>query len=220
MLDSATALSIMEDKLCSRYKSVKDAFVHMDYDLDGRISAAEFRVTLDLMGLVMSDEEFLRLWQYFDTEGVGFLNYTAFNNKVGAMIHPPITKPVIDRPQTPRVRRANAKRIASRLKKTMLNLRDAFNMIDSDHSGRISHAEFIQALRHVGLNKIGHDQSYELMVKVRRPGRVGPPPTPALLFASTHRRARLRCAAQACRRLGGRNNVRDVRQDDGGLLEL
>ena len=167
IVDAATAFEILEEKLCSRFKSVKHAFCNMDYDFDGRISAGEFRVTLDLMGLVMNDDEYMKLWRHFDTDDSGFLNYTEFNNKVGAMIHPPITRHVIDRPQTPRVRRENAKRVATQLKKTMANLNDAFDMIDSDCSGRVSHAEFIQALRHCGMNKMSHDDSYELMVKVR-----------------------------------------------------
>ena len=138
----------------------------MDYDLDGRISSGEFRVTLDLMGLVMTDDEFVKLWAHFDVDGSGELNYAEFNNKVGAMLHPPITRHVINRPQTPRVRQVNARKAAQGLKKRMANLADAFKMIDSDGSGRISHAEFIQALRHVGLTKISHDESYEMMVKV------------------------------------------------------
>jgi Ca2+-binding EF-hand superfamily protein len=46
----------------------------------------------------------------------------------------------------------------------------AFNEIDTDGSGRISHPEFIQALRKVGLAKIGDAESYQLMSKYRRPG--------------------------------------------------
>jgi len=166
LVDAATAFALLEDKLASRYKSVKQAFINMDYDLDGKISSGEFRVTLDLMGLVMSDEEFLKLWAHFDVDGSGALNYAEFNNKVGAMLHPPITRHIINRPQTPRVRQVNARKAAQGLKKRMANLEDAFAMIDSDGSGRISHAEFIQALRHVGLTKISHDESYEMMVKV------------------------------------------------------
>ena len=166
LVDAATAFALLEEKLSSRFKSVKQAFINMDYDLSGKISSGEFRVTLDLMGLVMNDEEFIKLWAHFDVDGSGSLNYAEFNNKVGAMLHPPITRHVINRPQTPRVRQVNARKAAMGLKKRMANLEDAFQMIDSDGSGRISHAEFIQALRHVGLTKISHDESYEMMVKV------------------------------------------------------
>ena len=166
LVDAATAYALLEDKLASRFKSVKQAFINMDYDLDGKISSGEFRVTLDLMGLVMNDEEFVKLWAHFDADGNGALTYAEFNNKVGAMLHPPITRHVINRPQTPRVRQVNARKAAQGLAKRMANLEDAFKMIDSDGSGRISHAEFIQALRHVGLTKVSHDESYEMMVKV------------------------------------------------------
>jgi len=178
LVSAQQALDCLEDKFCSRYKRVKDAFVMMDYDCDGKISKSEFRVTLDLMGLVMTDSEYVTLWKYFDANGSGFIDYTEFNNKVGALIHPPITRNIIDRPRTPRVRNANARKMAVAIRKTISNLDQAFRMIDSDGSGFISHAEFIQALRHVGMSKVSHEESYNMMMKFKEKDD----PNPGLSF--------------------------------------
>ena len=51
----------------------------------------------------------------------------------------------------------------------MKDIEGAFKEIDTDGSGRISHPEFIQALRKVGLPKIGDAESYSLMQKYRKP---------------------------------------------------
>lgn len=125
--------------------------------------------TLLLPYQVLSEEDYERVWRSFDTNADDYITYTEFNNILGPMIHPTISKPLIDRPRTPRVCAATAKTIAKGLKKKMRSLDEAFRMIDTDSSGRISHAEFIQALRYAGFGNMDHDASYELMTKFKSP---------------------------------------------------
>jgi Ca2+-binding EF-hand superfamily protein len=169
LVTAAHALSILEEKLSSRWKSVRECFIDLDYDLDGVVSKAEFRVTLDLMGLVMIDSEYDKVWAILDKNGTGWVDYNTFNQEIGHMLHPTVSRPLVNRPQTPRVRATNAKKFARSVVQTMKSLEDAFKHIDSDNSGRISHAEFTQALYHAGLGRLSHDESYEVMTRYKDP---------------------------------------------------
>lgn len=77
---------------------------------------------------------------------------------------------VLNRPETPKIKDWQRKAIARGLKKKVKNLDLAFKEVDKDGSGRISHPEFIQLLRQLGLAKIGHEESWQMMVKARKPG--------------------------------------------------
>lgn len=120
-----------------------------------------------MVGLDMSNGEYKKLWSKFDTTGVGYITYAAFNNKVGLLIHPR-SDVVLNRPETPKVKEWQRKALARGIQKKMQNLEEAFKEIDTDGSGRISHQEFIQALRKLGLTKVGHEESYQMMTRKRR----------------------------------------------------
>lgn len=117
----------------------------------------------------MSGSEFRKLWRQFDMSGDGKINYTEFNNKVGYMILPYGSGLQMRRPETPKIKQWQEQAIAKAVQKKIKDIEGAFKEIDTDGSGRISHPEFIQALRKVGLPKIGDAESYSLMQKYRKP---------------------------------------------------
>ena len=92
-----------------------------------------------------------------------------FNNKVGGMIHPQGML-VMNRPDTPKVKEWQKRAIARGLKKKVKNLDAAFKEVDRDGSGMISHPEFIQLLRQLGLAKIGDEESWQMMQQAKKPG--------------------------------------------------
>jgi Ca2+-binding EF-hand superfamily protein len=99
-----------------------------------------------LIGLDMSNSEYKKLWSKFDTTGLGYVTYAAFNNKVGLLIHPR-SDIVLNRPETPKVKEWQRKALARGLQKKMQNLEEAFKEIDTDGSGRISHQVRASAAR-------------------------------------------------------------------------
>ncbi len=116
----------------------------------------------------MSGQEFRKLWREFDASGDGRINYTEFNNKVGGMILPFGAGLQLNRPETPKMREWQKQALAKGIQKKIKDIEAAFKEIDTDGSGRISQAEFIQALRRVGLAKVGDAESYQMMQKHRR----------------------------------------------------
>jgi Ca2+-binding EF-hand superfamily protein len=146
------------------------------------------------MGLEMTTGEFKKFWKGFDTSGDGRISYTEvssgvwsrecgparrphppspppppqFNNKVGHMVHPTIGY-MLKRPDTPKIKEWQRRAIARGLKKKMNNLDDAFREVDADDSGYVSHSEFIQLLRKLGLVKVGNEESYQMMMRAMKP---------------------------------------------------
>ena len=55
---------------------------------NGLVSHAEFRNTLESLGVDMSDEIFAKFVKLYDPGNTGNISYTRFNHNVGNMIHP------------------------------------------------------------------------------------------------------------------------------------
>lgn len=123
-----------------------------------------------VLGLDMEDDEYKKFWSRFDSSGDGTIDYAEFNNKLGVLIHPPAGQLLMHRPDTPRIKPWQRKRMAAAVKSKMTNLEQAFKDTDTDGSGSISHAELIQALRKLGLTKIGNEESYQMMHKHKAKG--------------------------------------------------
>ncbi len=83
---------------------------------------------------------------------------------MGALIHPK-SDMVLNRPETPRIKEWQRRAFARGLKKKMTDIDSAFKEVDADSSGRVSHQEFIQLLRKLGMAKVGHEESYQMMQK-------------------------------------------------------
>ena len=115
----------------------------------------------------MADEDFKQLWAKFDRHGRGRINYSEFNNLIGRLIHPPTETIFRDRPETPKIKAWRIKSIGKALRNKVRNLKRAFEEFDTDGSGLISHAEFIQALRKLGIQKVGDEESWQMMQKHR-----------------------------------------------------
>jgi len=71
------------------------------------------------------------------------------------------------RPETPTMRDWQVKAMAKTIQKKIKDIDQAFKEIDTDGSGLLSHAEFIQALRKIGLSKIGDNESASMMHKYK-----------------------------------------------------
>ena len=122
------------------------------------------------MGIYLTGTEFRKLWRQFDTSGDGKINYAEFNNKVGYMILPFAAGLEMKRPDTPKMRDWQVKAMAKTIQKKIKDIEVAFKEIDTDGSGKISHAEFIQALRKLGLGKVGDSESAQMMDKYKSHG--------------------------------------------------
>ena len=121
------------------------------------------------MGLDMTSAEYKKLWRYFDTSNDGKISYSEFNNKVGVLIHPR-SDIALNRPETPKVKEWQRFAMARGLKSKLRDIESAFRETDSDGSGHISHQEFIQLLRRIGMAKIGHEESWHMMQAHRAKG--------------------------------------------------
>ncbi|KAA0168391.1 hypothetical protein FNF31_00273 [Cafeteria roenbergensis] len=165
------AWKLLDRKLVERFKHVNDAFVRTDVDYSGFLSRAEFRDMLKRkLGLDMEDKEFEAFWSKFDTTKDDRVDFVEFNNRIGTMMLPPSGQVMADRPETPRLPKWQRSRMAAAIKSKFRDLDRAFQEADTNGSGNICHAEFIQALRKVGLGKIGDDESFKLMRKFKAPG--------------------------------------------------
>jgi Ca2+-binding EF-hand superfamily protein len=74
---------------------------------------------------------------------------------------------VLNRPETPKMKEWQRQAMARGIKKKLQNIEAAFKEVDLDGSGLISHAEFIQLLRRLGMGKTGSEESFSMMQKYR-----------------------------------------------------
>ncbi|GAB9471309.1 hypothetical protein Gpo141_00008526 [Globisporangium polare] len=79
---------VLNEKIASRYSDVKKAFLALDKDGNGRMSAAEFARVLQNFNLVVSQEETDALMAHFDTNGDGAIDYAEFFAQCGDAIKP------------------------------------------------------------------------------------------------------------------------------------
>ncbi len=94
LLTAEQAFAVLEDKLSSRFASVRKAFLLNkqagpgSLQSDGFIDRRQFRDCLERIGIRLSGEEFRKLWRQFDASGDGKISYTEFNNNIGRIISP------------------------------------------------------------------------------------------------------------------------------------
>ena len=120
------------------------------------------------MGLELTTSEYKKLWAKFDRSGDGKIDYAEFNNHIGGLIHPK-TEMVLKRPETPKIKDWQKRAMARGLKKKVKDIEATFKAVDMDNSGYISHQEFYQLLRKLGMAKISNEDSYSMMQQYRDP---------------------------------------------------
>jgi Ca2+-binding EF-hand superfamily protein len=171
MLTADQAFAILADKLSSRFSTVRKAFLLNKGGGrgDGFIDRREFREALERINIKMSGDEFRKLWKRFDSSGDGKISYTEFNNQIGPMVSPPSMGLKLNRPETPPMKEWMRKAVSRAMRKKVTDIEQTFKDIDTDGSGRISHAEFIQALRKMGVRGVGDTESWQMMSKYRKP---------------------------------------------------
>lgn len=62
------------------------------------------------------------------------------------------------------------KSMAARIRNQIKDIEETFKKFDTDGSGMISHAEFITALRSMGVRGVGDADSWQMMQRFRKPG--------------------------------------------------
>ncbi|TYZ62959.1 hypothetical protein PybrP1_008097 [[Pythium] brassicae (nom. inval.)] len=80
----------LNEKLAARYADVKKAFVALDKDGNGRMSAAEFARVLESFNLVVSRDELDALMAQLDSNDDGVVDYTEFFARFGEALKPTI----------------------------------------------------------------------------------------------------------------------------------
>ncbi len=74
------------------------------------------------------------------------------------------------RPETPQMKEWQRKSLAARVRRQVTDIEETFRTFDKDGSGFISQAEFISALRAMGVRGVGDTESWSLMQRFRKPG--------------------------------------------------
>ena len=106
--------------------------------------------TVVWLGFDMTAEEYLKLYRKFDPSGNRKISYYEWNNIVGNLIHP-LSDITLSRPDTPKMKEWTRRALQRGLKEQVHDPVKAFREIDSDMSGYISHQEFNQLLRKLGV---------------------------------------------------------------------
>jgi Ca2+-binding EF-hand superfamily protein len=138
-------------------------------DSGNHLDRKQFRDSIEKLGMKMTGEEFRKLWSRFDSSGDGSISYAEFNTQIGPMVSPPCMGLQMNRPETPIMKEWQRKNFAKAVKKKVQDIEATFKAFDLDGSGKISHAEFIQAMRRMGIRGVGDQESWQIMQKHRRP---------------------------------------------------
>jgi Ca2+-binding EF-hand superfamily protein len=104
----------------------------------------------------MTADEYMKLYRKFDPSGNRKISYYEWNNIVGNLIHP-LSDITLSRPDTPKMKEWTRRALQRGLKEQVLDPVQAFRETDSDMSGYISHQEFNQLLRKLGVS-FGDDE--------------------------------------------------------------
>lgn len=166
---------VLADKLASRFNQVRKAFLLQkgtskpSADSGNHLDRKQFRDSIEKLGMKMTGEEFRKLWSRFDSSGDGSISYAEFNTQIGPMVSPPCMGLQMNRPETPIMKEWQRKNFAKAVKKKVQDIEATFKAFDLDGSGKISHAEFIQAMRRMGIRGVGDQESWQIMQKHRRP---------------------------------------------------
>lgn len=114
---------------------IKEAFDIFDSDKSGSIDRHELRVAMRAMGFEVSKQEIMEIMDAKDPEGTGAIKFTDFQDVVG-------------------------ERMAKR--DPIEEIKKAFQLFDSDHSGRISAKNLRQVARELGENMT--DEELQAMI--------------------------------------------------------
>jgi len=144
------------ETMFSKFTKVQKAFRTFDRSHNGCITHAEFRDALRSIGFELTDSDFREFVSTYDKDNDGSISYSEFNRQVGSLLHPSENGQLVVRQsfkydpvgKRERERRAGAAKVeamfaqesVARLQKAQ----DMFVRFDTDHSGTISHSEFIQ----------------------------------------------------------------------------
>uniref|UniRef100_A0A1I8JDN8 EF-hand calcium-binding domain-containing protein 6 n=1 Tax=Macrostomum lignano TaxID=282301 RepID=A0A1I8JDN8_9PLAT len=80
---AAEVHQLMAEKVHQNYKDIARAFCHIDYLGRGYITKREFKELLVRLNVTMDQEEFKKLWAYYDTANRNAITHDAFLKRVG-----------------------------------------------------------------------------------------------------------------------------------------
>jgi len=137
-----------------------------DHDHSGSVTHTEFRESLRNLGFHMNDEEFHKFVLEYDRNNTGSVNYMQFNNKVGEIIHPRETGTLMfgSGPTSATLASWVEAKFARAIMRDARDPEEAFDKLDTDNSGALSAAEFVQAVREFGL-KLSYEEGADLVSK-------------------------------------------------------
>ncbi|OMJ69796.1 hypothetical protein SteCoe_32381 [Stentor coeruleus] len=138
-------LNRVNGRIKEKNLSIRDAFRAFDENKDGIISYAEFIKTFKIMELGISEIDIDKLYNFFDPERTGKIDYRVFCEK----IHPTSVRNE-RKESTPDGRpweEAILDRVRQRIREKNLSVRKAFAAFDENADGMISPAEFVKTFK-------------------------------------------------------------------------
>lgn len=152
-------LSRVRARIREKNLSIREAFGAFDENKDGFISYAEFTKTFKIMELGISETDIDKLYNFFDAERTGKIDYRHFCTKINPENPSSRKEPTPDgRPWE----EAILDRVRQRIKEKNLSARNAFAAFDENSDGMISPAEFVKTFKIMDLG-LTEDEIIRLM---------------------------------------------------------
>ena len=153
-------------------RKLREAFVETDINNSGDIDGREFKRAMKNLRVQLSNDEVRDIYDKFDKNGNGRLNYQEFMDLLG--FDSPNPRQTVKRSMSrdsmalvetirKRIEDAMGGRISSR------NLREAFEECDDDKSGDIDGREFKRAMRHLRV-ELSNDEVRDIYAKFDKNG--------------------------------------------------
>ena len=149
------ALHAATEGINTRFTRMRDAFKWVDVDNSGTVSLSELRRAIDLLGVPMTEEKLMVLWNACDTNANGEISYAEF---VNAFARDTAEQKVA--PSGPAFERKSAEEeqhdklmlmAEDSINQRFADMRKAFKYVDLDNSGTVNRQELDRALKLMGI---------------------------------------------------------------------
>jgi Ca2+-binding EF-hand superfamily protein len=124
-------LDKIRERIALKGLSIREAFMAFDLNKDGTVDTNEFRQTMRIMQLGLSDNEVERLTKWFDPRCTNRINYEIFCDRIA-----------IEKTKISGWEEAVMDKMKDRIRSKGLNIRQAFQAFDLNRDGTIDADEF------------------------------------------------------------------------------